>query len=287
MRSEPISETAATAVFADLRRQLCEVVKDGIRRRVEHLVLIEGFDPQRFVFDQESIHSSCSIVGYVQIFAHSYFCGSNGLRLWQNTAFARCRWFIGACVEGHFPLPIWQFFPYGEVAAGDDDWLTIFVLRVAFVMSPGEAHIVGRPHLCALRRPCELVGLWVPLGLCCDRGTAKDGRFAIVQGDGVIGKPGPEGFASTGRDGLRKARFQLDQKKSTLAKRWLSERAQNGAGRLRKSIIPRHGCGDVGTGLCGYLGNKRTGSDSAEKQAKRSVASHVKYATSAGIGPAR
>src|SRR5206468_3098719 len=41
---------------ADLRSQLCEVVKDGIRRRVEHLVLVEGLDAQSFVFDQESIH---------------------------------------------------------------------------------------------------------------------------------------------------------------------------------------------------------------------------------------
>ena len=41
---------------ADLRSQLCEVVKDGIRRRVEHLVLVEGLDTQSFVFDQESVH---------------------------------------------------------------------------------------------------------------------------------------------------------------------------------------------------------------------------------------
>ena len=41
---------------ADLRSQLRQVVKDGIRRRVENLVLVEGFDSQSFVFDQESVH---------------------------------------------------------------------------------------------------------------------------------------------------------------------------------------------------------------------------------------
>jgi hypothetical protein len=39
--------------------------------------------------------------------------------------------------------------------------------------------------------------------------------------------------------------------------------------------------------LGGHLGNRRTGSDSAEKQTKRSVTCHVEYATSAGIGPVR
>ena len=37
--------------IADLRRQTGDVVEDGIRRRIEHLVLVEGLEPESFVFD--------------------------------------------------------------------------------------------------------------------------------------------------------------------------------------------------------------------------------------------
>src|ERR1700733_2391466 len=75
---------------AYLCSQTCQVVQDGIGRRVEYLVLIEGLDSQRFVFDQESIHFDSSIVGYVQIVAHSYFRGSNDLRLWKGATLPCC-----------------------------------------------------------------------------------------------------------------------------------------------------------------------------------------------------
>ncbi len=41
---------------AELRGQPDDVVEDGIGGGVEHLVLMEGFDPESFVFDQESVH---------------------------------------------------------------------------------------------------------------------------------------------------------------------------------------------------------------------------------------
>ena len=41
---------------AELRGQTGDVVEDGIGRGIEDLVLIEGFDPESFVFDQERVH---------------------------------------------------------------------------------------------------------------------------------------------------------------------------------------------------------------------------------------
>ena len=48
---------------ADLGGETRDVVEDGIGRSVEDLVLVEGLDPQSFVFDQESIHPTISSVG--------------------------------------------------------------------------------------------------------------------------------------------------------------------------------------------------------------------------------
>ncbi len=46
---------------AYLGGETCDVVEDGIRRGVEHLVLAEGFDPESFVFDEECIHRSLKL----------------------------------------------------------------------------------------------------------------------------------------------------------------------------------------------------------------------------------
>src|SRR6202034_478677 len=94
----------------------------------------------------------------MQTVAHSYFCVINNLRLWQSTAFARCRRLVGASVESDLPGSIGHFLPYGEVSARHDDGLAIFVLGAAFVMTPGEAHVVGGSHLRALWNPGELIG---------------------------------------------------------------------------------------------------------------------------------
>src|SRR5260370_8068584 len=108
---------------------------------------------------------TCSIVGYVQMLAHSYFCGSNNLRLWQNAALPGCRWLIGAGVEGDFPRPIGQLFPYGEVAARDHDAAAVLIFLAALIVAPGEAHIVRGTHLPPFPPPSHLINFRLPLVL--------------------------------------------------------------------------------------------------------------------------
>jgi hypothetical protein len=52
---------------AELRGQTGDVIEDGIGRGIEDLILIEGFNPQSFVFDQESIHLTSIMVGICKL----------------------------------------------------------------------------------------------------------------------------------------------------------------------------------------------------------------------------
>src|ERR1700733_4595514 len=116
----------------------------------------------------------------MQTIAHSYFCVINNLRLWQSTTFSRGRGLVGAGVESDLPGSVGEFLPNSHISACQDDRFTIFVFGAAFVVTPGEAHIVGRPHLSALRDPCELVGFGVPLGLGGDGSAAKDWGATVI-----------------------------------------------------------------------------------------------------------
>ena len=145
------------------------------------------------------------------------------LRFWKHTTFT-CFWrFVRTRIHSYFPSSIGQFFPDSEVAAGDEDGITISVLGVAFVVPPGETHVVGWAHLCSLRGPGELVVFGVPLGLGGDTGAAEDGGLAIVEGDGIVGEPGTEGFATACGDVFGEATFELHEEEDTGSESGLSE----------------------------------------------------------------
>ena len=104
------------------------------------------------------------------------------------------------------------------------------VLRVAFVVAPGEAHVVGRAHLCSLRGPCELIVFGIPLGLGGDAGAAEDGGASVVEGDGVVGKPGAEDFASASGYGLGEAALEFHEEEYAGSEGGLSKGACCGWG---------------------------------------------------------
>src|SRR5277367_987679 len=105
--------------------------------------------------------------------SHCYFWGSRGLKVWssrdlrlgESTALTSSGGLICAGIHGDFPTAIGEFFPDREVAPGGDDGLAILVFGAAFVVSPGESHVVGWAHLGSLGYPCELVDLGVPVGV--------------------------------------------------------------------------------------------------------------------------
>jgi len=109
-------------------------------------------------------------------------------------------------------------------------------------MSPGEAGVPGRAHLGSFGVPGEMVRLGVPDGSSGDGGASEDGRFAVVEGDSVVGKPGGESFTSAFFDGVRERTFKLDELDHTGGKRsngeWVElgfgiQRARVGSGWLR------------------------------------------------------
>src|SRR5665213_858160 len=136
---------------------------------------------------------------------------AEGLRPWQRAAFASRRWLVGARIHGDLPASICHFLPHRKVASGDDHGLAIFILGVALVVSPGEAHLVRWPHLCSLWSPGKLIGLGVPLRLCGNGSATHYGRLAIVQGYSVIGEPAGERLAPTLCDRFLKSSVQLKQ----------------------------------------------------------------------------
>src|ERR1700679_1859178 len=166
----------------------------------------------------------------MQTIAHSYFCCSNNLRLWQNTTFGGCWRLVCAGVESDLPGSVGEFLPYSEVSASHGDRTAIFVLGVTFVMTPGEAHIVRRAHLCALRDPGELVGFGVPLGLGGDSSVAKHGWLAVTQRNSVVGEPGAEGFSTAGGHGLCETAFELQEEQGTGGEGRLGDGAGAGIG---------------------------------------------------------
>src|SRR5271154_500009 len=147
-------------------------------------------------------------------------------------------------------------------------------------MSPGEAHVVGRPHLRTLRHPRELIGLRIPLSLGRDRGMAQDCGLSIVERDGVFGEPRTKSLASTCRDSLRKATLQLHQQKSAGTKSRLCEWARNDTRGLCESVVAGRGHACGGSGRSDRLSNQNTGGKRTEKQVKRNLACHVVYAIS-------
>src|ERR1700722_10027472 len=122
--------------------------------------------------------------------SHCYFWGSRGLKVWssrdlrlgESTAFTSSGGLICAGIHGNFPAAVGELFPDGEVASGGNDGLAILVFRAAFVVSPGESHVVGWAHLGALGGPGELVDLGVPVGVGYDGTVAEDGGEAGAEG---------------------------------------------------------------------------------------------------------
>src|SRR5271170_8044640 len=96
---------------------------------------------------------------------------------------------------------------------------------MSFVVTPGEAHVVGGPHLGALRSPCQLVSLWIPIRLGSDSCNTQHGGFAIVQSDRIIGEPVRKRFSSACCHRLCKTSFKLQQKKNSRTESWLNKRA--------------------------------------------------------------
>jgi hypothetical protein len=68
------------------------------------------------------------------------------------------------------------------------------------------------------------------LGLRGDGGAAKDRRPTVIQGDGVIGKPGAEGFSTAVGDGLPETAFEFKEEKGTGGEGRLGEWAGAGIG---------------------------------------------------------
>ncbi len=120
------------------------------------------------------------------------------------------RRFVGAGVEGYFPLAV-NLLPEGDVAAGGGGGLAVPGDGGGVVVSPGKAGIVGRAHLGAFGVPAEFVDGGIPVGDGGNGGAAEDGRLAVIEGDAVVGEPGGECLASTIGDGLRELAFELEQ----------------------------------------------------------------------------
>ena len=58
MRSESEQRNGGEGGIAEAGSHAGDVVEDRVRRGIEHLVLVEGFEPESFVFDQQSVHRS-------------------------------------------------------------------------------------------------------------------------------------------------------------------------------------------------------------------------------------
>src|ERR1700733_1041034 len=87
MRIDAVAGTQPDAVGADegdggdggvaeLGGQASDVIEDRIGRGVEDLVLIEGLDPESFVFDQQSIHLTSIMVGICKLLRTPTFVSS-------------------------------------------------------------------------------------------------------------------------------------------------------------------------------------------------------------------
>jgi hypothetical protein len=212
----------------------------------------------------------------VQTVAHSYFCVTNNLRLWQSTTFTGSRRFICAGVECNFPGPVGYFFPNCEVSSCDHNRFPIFIPGSPFILPPGETHIVRRSHLCSLRDPGELVAFGVPLSLRSDGGAAKNGGFAVVERDGVVGEPGAKGFTALGGDGFRETALEFQQEQGARGERRLGERIGRGAGKLGERVQPRRN----GSAERIVLSRQRKDRDGTEEKADHGWAMHAEYAIS-------
>src|SRR6267154_2699903 len=140
MRSEPMKDTAATGVSQICAASCVRSSRTASGAELSTSYWLRASMRRASSLTRRAFISTCAIVGYVQIIAHSYFSVSNGLRLWQHAALPGCWWLIGAGVEGDFPRPIGQLFPYGEVASRDHDGSAVLILRAALIVAPGEAH---------------------------------------------------------------------------------------------------------------------------------------------------
>jgi hypothetical protein len=147
---------------------------------------------------------------------------------------------------------------------------------VTFVVPPGEPHVVGWPHLRAVRDPGELIGFGVPLRLCGYGCAAKDGWFSVIEGDGVVRKPRTESFASACGDGLREAALKLQQEQNAGAQIGLGEWIGGLIGSLGECVDAGRSCCDASAALRG----RWKGCEGAKKKAESEVARHVGYATS-------
>src|SRR5712672_2724337 len=127
MRSEPMNETAATGVSQICAASCVRSSRTGSGAELSTSYWFRASMRRASSLTRRAFILTCSIVGYVQMLAHSYFCGSNDLRLWQHATLPTCRGLIGAGVEGYFPRPIGQLFPYGEVASRDHDRSAVLI----------------------------------------------------------------------------------------------------------------------------------------------------------------
>src|SRR5260370_14646118 len=127
IRSEPMKETAATGVSQICAASCVRSSRTGSGAELSTSYWLRASMRRASSLTRRAFISTCSIVGYVQIIAHSYFCGSNDLRLWQHAALPGCRWLIGAGVEGYFPCPIGQLFPNSEVTSRNYDRSAVLI----------------------------------------------------------------------------------------------------------------------------------------------------------------
>ena len=93
--------------------------------------------------------------------------------------------------------------------------MAVLVCRAAFIVTPGESHVVGWAHLGSLGNPGELVDLGVPVGGGGNGAVSHDGGEAVAEGDSVVCEPGGEGFASAGGDGLRELALEFEEKEDS------------------------------------------------------------------------
>jgi len=161
-------------------------------------------------------------------------------------------------------------------------------------MAPGETHIVRRSHLCALRDPCELVGFGIPLSLGGDGGATKHCGATVIEGNGVVGKPGAKGLAALGGDSLRETAFELKEEEDARGKGWLVDRAGGGVGELgervktrsslARSSLARSSLARSGNGYRIALRGQRADRDGADEKAEQGMAVHDEYAISRKVG---
>ena len=170
---------------------------------------------------------------------------------WQSAALTG-RWRLaGACIEYNFPRSIDSLFPDGDVTAGGDDGLTVLIDGVAFVVSPGEAGVIGRKHLSSLRRPGEQIGFGVPGGGGGYVAASEDYRTAVVESNCVVGKPGSESFATARGNGLGETAFEIVKKNGPRREGGLGEGRCGGRRRKRKGAQGEGGGGGGGEGGVG------------------------------------